>query len=68
MDKETFEKEIAMCRQLSRQNGGKCNWGECARCGAVPLLYKLGKGEFYEKEAEVLELKRKVFCETTKNN
>lgn len=44
MDKEIFEKEIEMCRQLSKKNGGKCNWGECKKCGVVPLLYKLGRG------------------------
>ncbi len=58
MEKEIFEKEIAMCRDLSRKNGGKCNWGECAKCGVIPLLYKLGKGEFYEKEDEVEKLKK----------
>jgi hypothetical protein len=61
MDKKTFEKELAMCQKLSHENGGKCNWGECAKCGVVPFLYKLGKGEFYEKEEEVKKLKEKVF-------
>ena len=27
MEKEIFEKEIAMCRELSKKNGGKCKWG-----------------------------------------
>jgi len=58
MEKEIFEKEIAMCRELSQRNGGKCSWGECNKCGVVPLLYKLGKGEFVEKENEVRELKK----------
>ena len=58
MNKETFEKEIAMCRELSKKNGGKCDWGECEKCGVIPLLYKLGKNEIYEKEDEVKELKR----------
>lgn len=60
MTKEIFEKEIAMCRELSKKNGGKCNWGECEKCGVIPLLYKLGKGEIYEKTDEVKKLKRNI--------
>jgi hypothetical protein len=60
MEKETFEKEIAMCKSLSKKNDGKCNWGECNKCGVVPLLYKLHKGEIYEKESEIAELKKSV--------
>ena len=60
MDQETFEKEIAMCRELSKKNRGKCNWGECQKCGAIPLLYKIYKGEIYEEENEVKELKKSV--------
>ena len=58
MNKETFKKEIAMCKELSKKNGGKCNWGECEKCGAIPLLYKLFSGKIYEKEDEVKELKQ----------
>jgi hypothetical protein len=58
--KETFEKEIAMCQKLSEKNGGKCNWGECKKCGVVPLLYKLGKGELYENKAEIKRIKKIV--------
>jgi len=58
MEKEIFEKEIAICRELSKKNGGKCNWGECGKCGVVPLLYKLGKGEFYENEDDVKKIKK----------
>jgi hypothetical protein len=60
MDKETFAKEINMCRELSQKNGGRCNWGECAKCGVIPLLYKLGEGKIYEKEDEVKNLKQKI--------
>jgi hypothetical protein len=60
MDKKIFAKEIAMCQKLSRKNSGKCKWGECAKCGVVPLLYKLGKGEFYDNEDEVKALKQSV--------
>lgn len=61
MDLETFEKELAMCRELNKKNGGKCNWGECKTCGVIPMLYKLAKGEVHEKTDEVEELKRKNF-------
>lgn len=60
MDKEVFEKEIAMCKKLSKKNVGKCNWGECEKCGVIPLLYKLFLGKIYEKEDEVKELKRTI--------
>jgi len=60
MEKEVFEKELAMCRELSQKNGGHCNWGECAKCGVVPFMYKIAEGKIYEKEDEVKELKRKT--------
>jgi len=60
MEKEIFEKELAMCQKLSHDNGGKCNWGECIKCGVIPFLFKLGKGELYEKEDEVKKLKASV--------
>ena len=63
MEQEVFEKEIGMCRELSKKNGGKCAWGECVKCGVIPLLYKLGKGEFYEKEEDVQKLKKEVLNE-----
>lgn len=58
MDKETFEKEIARCRELSRKNGGKCNWGECENCGVIPLFYKLGEGKLYEDKDEIEKIKK----------
>ncbi|HNX10994.1 MAG TPA: hypothetical protein PKI61_02535 [bacterium] len=58
MNEETFLKETALCRDLSTKNGGHCNWGECDKCGVIPLLYKLGKGKIYEKEDEVKELRK----------
>lgn len=60
MEKEVFAKEIAMCQELSRKNNGKCNWGECEKCGVIPLLYKLAKGEIFEKADEVEKLKKTV--------
>ncbi len=57
LKKETFEKEIAMCQKLSKKNGGKCNWGECKKCGVIPLLYKLGKGELLEDQDKIKKIK-----------
>jgi len=58
MKKETFEKEIAICKELSKKNGGKCDWGECEKCGVIPLLYKLGKGKLYEDKDEIEKIKK----------
>ena len=60
MDQEIFEKEIAMCRELSKKNGGKCNWGECGKCGVIPLLHKIYKGEFLENKEEIERVKKSV--------
>ncbi len=60
LEEETFEKEFLMCQGLSKKNGGKCNWGECEKCGVIPLLYKLAKGEVYEKEGEINKLKNNI--------
>ena len=57
MEQETFEKEIGMCRELSKKNGGKCKWGECDKCGVIPLLYKIGKGEFYDSKIDIERIK-----------
>ena len=59
MEQEIFEREIKMCHELSQKNGG-CAWGECAKCGVVPLLYKLHKGKLYENIEEVAELRKEV--------
>ncbi len=61
MDREIFEKEIALCRMLSKKNGGKCAWGECSKCGVIPLLYKLHKKIVVEKDDEVIALKAQEF-------
>jgi hypothetical protein len=58
MKDSIFKKEISMCRELCKKNGGKCHWGECEKCGVVPLLHKLAKGKIYEDEREVKELKK----------
>lgn len=60
--KEVFKREIALCKMLSRENGGKCGWGKCKDCGVIPLLYKLNKGVLLEKPAEIKKAKSKVMC------
>jgi hypothetical protein len=58
---EVLEREMAMCRNLQRENGGRCNWGECAQCGVVPLLVKLGEGRLLEEAEDIERRKREVF-------
>ena len=64
MDQETFEKELDMCRRLSGENGGRCNWGECAHCGVIPLLHKLRHGVLLESTEAVESARKEVFGET----
>ncbi len=47
---KVFNREIALCRKLSKEKNGKCGWGKCVDCGVVPLLYKLHKGQLLENE------------------
>lgn len=49
-----------MCKKLSREKGSECNWGECGKCGVIPLLYKLHKGKFLEKQKDILEAKNNI--------
>ena len=60
MKKETFEEELNICKRHSKKNDGKCHWGECDKCGVIPLLYKLFEGRTYEDEEEIKALKRKL--------
>lgn len=59
--KEVFDKEIALCQMLSKQNKGKCGWGKCRDCGVIPFLYKLHKGELLEKPADLAKIRKKIF-------
>lgn len=59
ISRHIFNKEIKLCQQLSKENGGKCGWGKCKDCGVVPLLYKLHKGELLEKPGEIKKVKDK---------
>jgi len=61
VSKDTFDKEIQMCRELNRKNSGRCNWGECNRCGVLPFLIKLHEGKLLETSSEINEFKEKIF-------
>jgi len=57
LDQETFDRELALCKKLSQENGGKCGWGNCADCGVIPLLHKLHKGVLIEDKEEIAKIK-----------
>jgi len=57
--KEVFDREIALCRKLSKENRRKCGWGKCQDCGVIPLLYKLHKGQLLEDPVEITKVKNK---------
>ena len=57
--KPVFDREIALCRQLSKESKGKCGWGKCKDCGVVPLLWKLHKGELLEDD-QIWKTRNKV--------
>lgn len=58
--KEVFNREITLCKQLSKKHKGKCGWGKCKDCGVAPLLYKLHKGKLLEKPLEIKKVKSKI--------
>jgi hypothetical protein len=58
--KEVFDREIALCKMLTKENKGKCGWGKCKDCGVIPLLYKLHKGKLLDKPAEIKKAKSKI--------
>jgi len=58
--KEVFYREMALCKKLAKENKGKCAWGECKKCGVIPLLYKLHKGKLLEKPFEINKAKSGV--------
>lgn len=59
--KEVFDREIALCKMLSKEHKGKCGWGRCKDCGVIPLLYKLHKGKLLEDPAELAKIRKKIF-------
>lgn len=60
LNKEVFDREIALCQKLFKENNGKCAWGKCKDCGIILLLYKLHKGQLLEKPAEIKKVKNDI--------
>ena len=60
IDKETFVRELSLCKRLCRENGGRCNWGVCETCGVIPLLYKLHRGVLLEAPSDIQQARREV--------
>ena len=60
IDKEVFNKEIALCEKLSKENNSKCGWSRCKDCGVLPLLYKLHEGQLLEKPEEIKKIKKNL--------
>jgi len=66
--KDVFDREIALCGQLSKENKGKCGWGICKNCGVTPFLYKLHKGQLLEKPSEIRAVKKKILKQNDKKS
>lgn len=60
LSKDVFEREITLCRKLSKENGGTCGWGVCKNCGVLPLLIKLHKGMLLEDPRVIAEEKNTI--------
>jgi len=58
--KEVFNREIALCKMLSKKNKGKCGWGRCKDCGVIPILYKLHKGQLLENPIKITKIKNET--------
>ena len=59
--KEVFDREIALCKMLFKENKGKCGWGKCKDCGVIPFLYKLHKGKLIDKPAGLAKIRKNIF-------
>lgn len=58
--KSVFDREIEMCKKLSKENKGKCEWGKCKDCGVLFLLHKLYKGELIEDKTEIKKIRKNI--------
>ena len=54
--KEVYDREVALCRQLSK----KCGWGKCKDCGVIPLLHKLYRGQLLKDIVKIKKIKNKI--------
>lgn len=60
INKCIYEREIALCKKLSKEGNGRCGWGECDKCGVLPLLYKLHKGKLLEDVKDIKDIRKKL--------
>lgn len=60
INEETFDREMALCKKLSAEKNGRCGWGICKDCGAVPLMIKLHKGQLLEDDNEIRQAKEEI--------
>lgn len=58
--KEVFDREVALCKMLAKENKGRCGWGRCKDCGVIPLLIKLYKAKLLERPGEIKKAKIKI--------
>lgn len=61
LSKKTFIDELSVCKKLSQENNQKCAWGECSKCGVIPLLHKLHTGKLLEDPKKIKKIKDKLF-------
>jgi hypothetical protein len=61
INKSVFDREIALCQKLSKENKGKCSWGKCKDCGVLFLLQKLYKGKLIEDKDEIRKIRKQYF-------
>ena len=60
LNSDVYQKELSICKNLSAENGGKCNWGTCKDCGVIPLLIKLHEGRLLEDTDEIKKAKGRI--------
>jgi hypothetical protein len=57
MDDNVIKSEMGICSDHFQN--GHCAWGECQKCGVIPLLHKLSTGEVVETASEIADLRKK---------
>jgi len=58
--KSVFDREVVLCKKLSRENKSKCGWGKCKECGVVFLPYKLYEGRLIEDKSEIGKIRKDI--------
>ncbi len=60
IEKTIFDREIELCKKLSKENKEKCGWGKCKDCGVLFLLYKFYKGKLVEDKDEIKKIRKSI--------